>query len=423
MQKQLIVGYDNNTNFTPFVIGVIANDKQMTFYGFWIEEQSTCYKELKTFNLDELRGRMQATAFMWNLTEWIKPKVEGLKLKNIQRSALEKIVQKLSSMSQKEPSKKSGGASKPQESNQNSKFTKNETVEKISQELESLGYSQIQIRNQGVLCDETSTHSEGIYFEGRTLLFLARKEKEQFAIKVIKNEEDEEECQETNILQHLNSKDLIQHPHNHTIHLFDKQVRSIRKKKNIAIFMEKIDHQNPKNLIEFKNYSIQLISFLSFLHSHGIAHCDIKPDNILFDSKKNQIKVIDFGLSLFFEKNQIFTHLRGTEGYMAPEVENHEPHLKDLSDIYSLGKTLSKILTKTNLKLNHPDLYESYLDLFENIFCHLNPKQRPSAQDCLNLFNFVENSFILRPNTKISTKPISLVNGSTYCSPPLVLTQ
>lgn len=43
----------------------------------------------------------------------------------------------------------------------------------------------------------------------------------------------------------------------------------------------------------------QLISGVKNLHKRGIAHCDIKTENILLDSKLN-IKIADFGFSREF---------------------------------------------------------------------------------------------------------------------------
>lgn len=47
------------------------------------------------------------------------------------------------------------------------------------------------------------------------------------------------------------------------------------------------------------NYFMQIILGLEYLHSKGITHRDMKPQNILIS--KNKIKIADFGLGNFFQ--------------------------------------------------------------------------------------------------------------------------
>jgi len=62
-----------------------------------------------------------------------------------------------------------------------------------------------------------------------------------------------------------------------------------------------------------------LLSTLSFLHSRGIVHHDIKPENIIIDYTQNTLKLIDFGSAKFSTKSQEGA-FGGTLNYMAPEV-------------------------------------------------------------------------------------------------------
>lgn len=48
----------------------------------------------------------------------------------------------------------------------------------------------------------------------------------------------------------------------------------------------------------------QLLQGLSFIHSYGIAHRDLKPGNVLYDPASGRVKIADFGLSKLIVPNE-----------------------------------------------------------------------------------------------------------------------
>nr|GMC75850.1 calcium-dependent protein kinase 10-like [Ipomoea batatas] len=79
-------------------------------------------------------------------------------------------------------------------------------------------------------------------------------------------------------------------------------------------------------------------------HANGVMHRDLKPENFLFANKKENsaLKVIDFGLSVFFKPGERFSEIVGSPYYMAPEVlkRNYGPEV----DIWSAGVILYILL-------------------------------------------------------------------------------
>ena len=65
----------------------------------------------------------------------------------------------------------------------------------------------------------------------------------------------------------------------------------------------------------------QIINGVEYLHEQSIIHRDLKPENILLDNNIN-IKISDFGLSTFYDKNTYLQTPCGTPSYAPPEMLN-----------------------------------------------------------------------------------------------------
>jgi serine/threonine protein kinase len=91
----------------------------------------------------------------------------------------------------------------------------------------------------------------------------------------------------------------------------------------------------------------QMLEGLHACHCTGIAHRDIKMENIMLDKNYN-IKLADFGFATFLQgKNndgKLTTPL-GTMAYAAPEILMRKPYDGTKSDIFSLGVVLFVMVT------------------------------------------------------------------------------
>jgi len=95
----------------------------------------------------------------------------------------------------------------------------------------------------------------------------------------------------------------------------------------------------PKALKIFK----QIVSAVEYCHSKGIAHRDLKLENLMI-TKEEEIKIIDFGLSVQVKEGKIKI-FSGTPAYMAPEVITRAEYEGPPTDIWALGVIFYFLLT------------------------------------------------------------------------------
>lgn len=144
---------------------------------------------------------------------------------------------------------------------------------------------------------------------GEVLKWFDHKEKEEVAIKILKNSSEnyEQGMNEVNILKYIKDHD-------------PDDVRNIIKLKDSFIFRNQICigfeimDMNLYDVIKGRNFrgmkvkyirriALHILVGLWFLSRQQVIHCDLKPENILLKKKDDQkgylIKIIDFGSACF----------------------------------------------------------------------------------------------------------------------------
>ncbi|MCE3049964.1 Phosphoenolpyruvate carboxylase kinase 1 [Datura stramonium] len=83
---------------------------------------------------------------------------------------------------------------------------------------------------------------------------------------------------------------------------------------------------------------VPLMEAIAHCHRLGVAHRDIKPDNILFNDW-NELKLADFGSAQNFRDGELMSGVVGTPYYVAPEVLAGRDYNEKV-DIWSAGVIL-----------------------------------------------------------------------------------
>jgi len=81
---------------------------------------------------------------------------------------------------------------------------------------------------------------------------------------------------------------------------------------------------------------------IGYLHSKGIAHRDLKLENILVD-QQGYIKIIDYGLAKMLKEDDSSFSFCGTPEYLAPEMVEGKGHDKTV-DWWALGVLIYEML-------------------------------------------------------------------------------
>jgi serine/threonine protein kinase len=90
-------------------------------------------------------------------------------------------------------------------------------------------------------------------------------------------------------------------------------------------------------LPDLKQYALQLLATVRYVHELGYFSRDIKPHNVLWDATTNRLTLLDFDLAA--RTHEVHALQVGTPGYMAPEVVARQPYGAGV-DVYGCALTL-----------------------------------------------------------------------------------
>ncbi|XP_061918758.1 striated muscle preferentially expressed protein kinase-like isoform X2 [Entelurus aequoreus] len=117
-------------------------------------------------------------------------------------------------------------------------------------------------------------------------------------------------------------------------------------KKNVVVLitelcheelLERMSRRTTVTELEIRRSVQQVLEGLRYLHEKGIAHLDIKPENILMTgTSSDQIRICDFGNAIRLESSEEHYCKYGTPEYVSPEIVNQTP-VSTATDIWPVG--------------------------------------------------------------------------------------
>ncbi|KAM3145734.1 hypothetical protein pb186bvf_002029 [Paramecium bursaria] len=170
----------------------------------------------------------------------------------------------------------------------------------------------------------------------------------------------------------------------------------------------------------FKQYIKQIVEILYYLHSRGIAHLDLKPQNLVIDDNYN-LKLIDFSTCYFFDKSQrpkelsqkllkhhmekeeqespqIYkTNFVGTPQYISPEMLEDSKASKE-ADLWALGVIIYQIFHGV-----HPFNDDCEMHIFNRI---LNLEYTFDQNLDLNTKDLIQRLLVIDPSKRLGSQNI-----------------
>lgn len=107
------------------------------------------------------------------------------------------------------------------------------------------------------------------------------------------------------------------------------------------------NHTKAKKLVPpmyTKVYMYQIARSLAYIHSKGVCHRDIKPQNLLLNTRTHEAKLCDFGSAKMLVAGEANVAYICSRYYRAPELVFDATEYTNAIDIWSMGCVMAELL-------------------------------------------------------------------------------
>lgn len=189
---------------------------------------------------------------------------------------------------------------------------------------------------------------------GRVYVAQEKKTKLLVAVKIIEKEHIKEQILQTQIFYEIYYHSMLRHPNIIRMYTYFHDSTSLYFILEYACngsLYKNMRQQKYKRFTEdlAAKYIYQTADALKYCHDLEFFHGDVKPENILLDSRGN-VKLSDFGLAWPSDSSALSSRgcLCGTRDYLAPELLKGEPYNEKV-DHWSLGVLCFELLVGRSL--------------------------------------------------------------------------